>query len=197
MKSKSKHLNDDEILWTLVESKDHNKDQEKHLMGCKLCHEKQTSINNELNQLGTLARQYAPKPRRSLRPVLITQNVNTSYRQMKKTFVYVVMFIICIGGVFGMWPSQTQKIDSIVMEQAKTKIDSLINPYIEDSFQIDNYSILPNVFKYIIVDDYNNSEDSFYDYFLQMEDTVIEVNLDINEQTKFQNIKLFRSKMLS
>ncbi|KPA10059.1 hypothetical protein MHK_009761 [Candidatus Magnetomorum sp. HK-1] len=192
MQNKAKHLNDDIILWTLVDPENTHSDSQTHLMECTLCQQKQAELNNDLTKLGQLARQYVPEPRRTLRPVLVP-TVRKQFFRLKNALVYVMMLMICIGGVFGLWPTQKQQLDEVVMQQTKVHIDSLNNQFFMDNLRLDIYSILPNEFQDIVIDDFNITEDPFYDYFFQIEDSVIESNIDINEQTKCINSKRFQT----
>ncbi len=62
MKDKSNHLNEDEILFSLVEEPDLPEEIKSHLLACLVCQEKKKALMTELERLGKMARDFTPLP---------------------------------------------------------------------------------------------------------------------------------------
>ncbi|NIQ37877.1 MAG: hypothetical protein GTN81_04715 [Proteobacteria bacterium] len=58
------HLNDDQILKTVVDEKDLPATVREHLSGCRLCRAKKDLLEENLAKLGRMAERASPSPRR-------------------------------------------------------------------------------------------------------------------------------------
>jgi hypothetical protein len=159
----TKHLNDDAILWTLIDPDKLKASEKKHVQNCQICQKKQTALQQELTGIKQLSQLFLPKPKHNLRPVSIEKTVSPAFLRMKKAFVYAFMVLICVGGVFGLWPIQNKSIDHPAIEQAKNSIENMMNV---TDYKINNgtYSILPVTFQYIVADEFEILSTPFYDY---------------------------------
>lgn len=64
----SDHLNEDQLICTVVDSNDSPRWARGHLNECGLCQANQARLENELSELGRLAEAYAPAPRKKRYP---------------------------------------------------------------------------------------------------------------------------------
>jgi len=71
MENKSMHLNEDQILVSLVDENDLPEDLKSHLQACPICQEKKITLISELENLGKTAKAFTPLPRQ--KPVLFLQ----------------------------------------------------------------------------------------------------------------------------
>jgi len=160
---KSKHLIDDTILWTLIDPDKLQVNERTHLKECQICQAKQADLKKELSEMRQLACEFLPKPKRNLRPVLIEKTRPLVFLRVKNAFAYALMLMICVGGVFGLWPTQDNAIDQVAIEQETHSIEKMFQE-LDDNQQNDNYSILPFTFQYIVVDEFEIMANPFYDY---------------------------------
>ncbi len=68
MKEKKIHMNEDQVLLSLIDENDLPKEMRSHLEGCKACQDKRASLLSELECLGKMAGKFTPAPRK--RPIL-------------------------------------------------------------------------------------------------------------------------------
>jgi len=153
---KSNCLDENAILLSMVDSGY----QSSHLQECQACMEKQQAIVKELHTLKQLSNDCLPKPRRSLRPVSIVQVNTFQYVRLKQSLVYAMMLLICVGGIFGLWPTQNPQKDQLAMDQATEYIEQVS----ENQFYPQKDSILPVSFHYIAADEFEVMNNPFYDY---------------------------------
>jgi len=79
MKDKSMHLNEDQILLSLVDENDLSGDIKGHLLECPVCQEKKTALMSELEHLGEMAKDFTPLPQQ--KPVLVfREHLHFSFR---------------------------------------------------------------------------------------------------------------------
>jgi len=160
----TKHLNDDNILWTLITPDMLQANEKQHFQACPVCRDKQTSLLQELNEINIRSREYLPKPKRNLRPVTIEKSASPVFYRMKHGLVYACMVMICVGGVFGLWPTQKKSpINSVAIEQTQKNIAELLQT-MDTNQQTNNDSILPVTFQYIVPDEFEIMSEPFYDY---------------------------------
>jgi len=159
----TKHLNDDALLWTLIDPDKLKASEKRHLQDCPICQDMQTSLQVELNDLKQKSQAFLPKPKRNLRPVSIEKTVSPVFFRMKKSLVYAFMIMICVGGVFGLWPTQNKNFNNLAIEQAKDSIENMLN-VTDDTINNGTYSILPVTFQYIVADEFEIMSTPFYDY---------------------------------
>ncbi|MBF0452257.1 MAG: hypothetical protein HQK75_16260 [Candidatus Magnetomorum sp.] len=190
MNNQTNHLNDETILWSMIDAEKIQDIQSKHLNECLSCQKKQSDVINELTELGRLTRQYAPTPRRSLRPVSIAPDLQ--FLRLKRVFVYASMIMICVGGVLGLWPTQYQQRDEIAVQQAKEEIEQLLRPISEDNWTNETYSILPDAFRYMVADEFDIMDVPFYDYVFPIDIPVNEPQENSDEQTKYLHYQGFQ-----
>jgi len=159
----TKHLIDDTILWTLIDPDKLQINEKKHLQECQLCQDRQASLHQELSEIKQLSREFLPKPKRNLRPVSIEKTVSPVFYRMKNALAYTLMIMICVGGIFGLWPTQNKDIDQIAIEQATESIEEMLQT-MEKNQRNGTYSLLPATFQYIVADEFEIMSDPFYDY---------------------------------
>jgi hypothetical protein len=68
MKDRDTHLNEDQIIVSLMDENDLTEDMKGHLLACPACQEKRTALISELENLGKMAKDLTPLPKR--KPVL-------------------------------------------------------------------------------------------------------------------------------
>ena len=175
------HIDENNLLWSLIDEKAIENSHINHLKECSTCQKKQSDLIGELNELGRLAHHYTPTPRRSLRPVATTRN-NLQFLRVKNALVYAMMLMICIGGILGIWPTQNQQTDKIAIIEAKQQIENMFIP--ENDWNEKTYSILPDEFQYMVVDEFDLISVPFYDYVFPVNIPENEIDSDIDEQTK-------------
>jgi hypothetical protein len=156
----TKHLVDDTILWTLIDPSRLEENDSQHFNKCQICQEKQASFQQELNEIKQLSRKCLPVTTRNLRPVSTQKTVPRVFFRVKNALAYACMIMICIGGVFGLWPTQDKSTDQVAMEQASNFIEEMMDV----NQQNDKYSILPFTFQYIVADEFEVMSNPFYDY---------------------------------
>jgi hypothetical protein len=190
MNNQINHLDEETLLWSLIDKDSIEKDHLKHLKECTECQQKQVDLNHELKRFGCLAREFSPTPRRSLRPVSIVTNHRFVFFQLKNAFVYTLMVMICIGGVLGLWPTQTKHPDELAIKEATQQIEDILIQ--ESTWKEQNYSILPDAFQYMIVDEFDMMSIPFYDYVFPINIPDNKNQDQLDEQTKrfYQQLNL-------
>ena len=68
MKEKGTHLNEDQILLSLVDERDLSGDMKSHLLACSVCQDKKGVLMSELERMGQMANDFTPLPQK--KPVL-------------------------------------------------------------------------------------------------------------------------------
>jgi hypothetical protein len=168
MSTKEKmHLEDDTIIRTLVAPDMLQVNERQHLQNCRMCQDRQTNFQQELNEIKHLCQEYLPKPKRNLRPVSVVKTSSPVILRMKNALVYTLMIMICVGGVLGLWPTQDKTIDTIAIEQASDSIETMLQAT-DNTNQNGTYSILPTTFQYIVADEFEIMSYPFYDYVFPM-----------------------------
>jgi len=172
VKKEKQHI-DDAILWALIDPDKLQDHEKKHLQECRVCQDMELSLQQELLEIKQLSREYLPKPKRNLRPVSIEKSVSPVLLRIKQSLVYAFMVMICIGGVFGLWPTQDKAIDKIAMEQATSSIEEMLQT-IDSKHENGTYSILPATFQYIVADEFEIMSNPFYDYVFPISTLVVD-----------------------
>jgi len=162
MPKQPNHINENTILWTLIDPDRLSAYEKEHLNGCQSCMEKSLSIKNELNELKDLSHRLMPKPRRNLRPITTVQTVSPQLFKLKHALVYTLMLVVCVGGVLGIWPTQEHMRDDVAIEEATQFIQDMRNS--PTSNHNGTYSILPTSLQYIAADEFDIMSNPFYDY---------------------------------
>ena len=68
MKDRVGHLNEEQIIDSVIEGGGLTEEQRRHLETCPLCSEQRGALRSELDRLGRMAADYTPKPQN--RPVI-------------------------------------------------------------------------------------------------------------------------------
>ena len=161
MKDKSMHLNEDQILLSLVDENDLSEDMKSHLLACIVCQEKKTALMSELQHLGEMAKDFAPLPQQ--KPVLLfrePRHLSLHLRILVAGFA-VVLIIACL------W-SLVLFTDSSKPMTARLSTELEAHLYLMDD--ILKESALPEYYLDIAVASYNYFDDEFLEFVVPLEE---------------------------
>lgn len=65
------HLNESQLLWSVVDEAELPLAEQQHLASCAVCHSEQERLQRELSALGEMAKRFAPSPRTTMRLSLL------------------------------------------------------------------------------------------------------------------------------
>ena len=155
MKDKNIHLNEDQILLSLVEEHDLSEETRSHLLACLLCQEERTALMSELEHLGEMAKDFSPMPQN--KPVLPFRESGHFIfnRPVLSAGFAVVLIIACL------W-SLTLFIDSSKQMTPGLSTDMKVDLYLMDD--ILEESALPEYYLDIGVASYTYFDEEFMDF---------------------------------
>ncbi|MCP4105999.1 MAG: hypothetical protein GY749_10745 [Desulfobacteraceae bacterium] len=174
MKSNNFHIDEDQLIIAVVDQDDLPVAVQSHLSECPECLEKKRQLEQELETLGHMAREFAPLPRAKAGHIMsriraAVQGKNKGFRSWHPVFAtcFVVLFLIV-----GMWMTSPPIKDS--SEQITAR---LINEMEEDQYFILEIkaleeNALPEIYPYISGESYNCYDDEFINYVVPMEETL-------------------------
>jgi hypothetical protein len=120
MKDKGTHLNEDQILTSLVEKKDLPEERRRHLENCAVCQDKRTSFLSELEYLGKMAGEFTPRPQR--KPVLpARESGRQRFRRLAfvSGFAAAVLVAILCSVILFSDSSKQNKVDLAVQSEVR------------------------------------------------------------------------------
>ncbi len=161
MKENRTHLNEDQILLSLVDENDLSDDAKGHITACQVCREKKTALMSELENLGEIAKDFAPLTRK--KPVLVSRKSWHSVlrRPMFASGFAVIFIAVCLLGL-------TLFIDSSKQITARLSTEAEEDMYLlEDILE---KSALPEYYLDITVTSNNYFDDEFLEFITPMEE---------------------------
>jgi hypothetical protein len=99
MKDRGMHVDEDQILLSIVDGDDLSEDMKDHLTACPLCREKRTVLRCDLERLGEMAKEFTPLPRKGpVRPLSKPHRFPLRLPVFAAGFA-VVLLIACLWGL--------------------------------------------------------------------------------------------------
>jgi len=162
MKDENMHLNEEQILISLVDEKDLAKDNQSHLQSCLACREKKTALMSELDRLGKMTKEFTPLPRQKARVYLPESRRRRFLRPVFAAGFAVAFIIVCLL-------SLKMFIDSPKEMTARLSPESGADLYLIDDLLEE--SILPEYFLDIAVASYSYFDDEFIKFVVPLEES--------------------------
>jgi hypothetical protein len=160
MKEKDVHLNEDQILLSLVDEKDLSGKRHSHLLDCAVCQKKRMSLMSDLERLGEMARDFAPLPEKKLvRPLREPRHFSFRLPAFAAGLASVVL-------IASLW-SLTFFTDSSKQMTAQLSMETEISLDLVDD--ILGESILPQYYLDISAASYSYFDDEFLEFLVPTE----------------------------
>jgi hypothetical protein len=70
MRSRDIHLNEERLICSVVDQNDLSADEQNHLFTCSVCQGEKQQLEQELTNLGRMAKEFAPLPEKNIIPLL-------------------------------------------------------------------------------------------------------------------------------
>ncbi len=139
MNSKNLHLNEDQVIRSVVDENDLPATVRNHLSTCLVCQGKKQQIEQELSTLGGMASQFAPLPRREVRLPVYKPRSLWSWRP-----VFAVGFaaVLLIAGIwwYALVTTSQEKMMSQIMWETKQDEQLMAEIYaLEEYAPVDVY----------------------------------------------------------
>lgn len=138
MNSKNLHLNEDQVIRSVVAENDLPATVRNHLSTCLVCQGKKQQIEQELSTLGRMAREFAPLPRREVRLPLYKPRSLWSWRPV---FVAGFAAVLLIAGIwYALVATSQEKMMSQIMWETKQDEQLMAEIYaLEEYAPVDVY----------------------------------------------------------
>ncbi len=139
MNSKNLHLNDDQVIRSVVAENDLPPTVRNHLSTCLVCQGKKQQIEQELSTLGRMAREFAPLPRREVRLPFYKPRSLWSWRPV---FVAGFAAVLLIAGIwwYALVTTSQEKMMSQIMWETKQDEQLMAEIYaLEEYAPVDVY----------------------------------------------------------
>ena len=161
MKDNSMHLNENQLLVSMIDESDLSEDVKGHLDACQICQEKKTAFMSELENLGKTAKDFTPMPR--LKPVLpLRESRHSSFHlPVFASGIAVFLIIACLLS-FALFTDSSKQIT--VQLATETEVDVY---FLEDILE---ESALPEYYLDIAVTFNGYFDDEFLEFITPMEE---------------------------
>lgn len=161
MKDKSIHLNEDQILLSLVDVNDLSGDRKSHLLACSVCQERKAALMSELEHLGEMARAFVPLPQQ--KPALV---IRESRHPGFRLPVFAAGFAVVL--VIACLLSLVLFTDSSKQMTARLSTEMEADLYLVDD--ILEESALPEYYLDMAVASYSYFDDEFLEFVVPLEE---------------------------
>ena len=117
MKSRNLHLDEDQIIRSVVDENDLAATVRNHLSTCVVCQVKKQQIEQELRSLGYMAKEFAPLPQQKVRPFHKT----SSLWSWRPVFATGFAAILLIAGIwwYGLFTSSQEKMMAQIIRETE------------------------------------------------------------------------------
>lgn len=161
MKATNMHLNEDQVLLSLVDENDLTEDVKTHLQSCALCQEKKMALISELEWLREMAKNLAPLPQN--RPVILlpeSRHLNF-HLPLFATGAGVLLIVFLWSMIFfsDLSKQKTPPFSPEIMGADIVLLDNLLEE-----------SALPEVYLDIVVASNSDFDDDFLEFFIPQEE---------------------------
>ncbi|NVM22244.1 MAG: hypothetical protein HWN68_10755 [Desulfobacterales bacterium] len=139
MNSKNLHLNEDQVIRSVVDENDLTATVGSHLSTCLVCQGKKQQIEQQLSTLGRMARELAPLPRREVRLPFDKPRSLWSWRPV---FVAGFAAVLLIAGIcwYALVTTSQEKMMSQIMRETKKDEQLMAEIYaLEEYAPVDLY----------------------------------------------------------
>jgi len=139
MKDKKIHLNEDQILLSLIDENDLPKEMRSHLENCNACQDKRASLLSELECLGKMAGEFTPEPRqRPILPVRESGRKRYHFPVFATGLASAVLVVFLCSIIFFSGPSEQMNTDLSVKSEVRLHLmeeileePALSGPYLD------------------------------------------------------------------
>ena len=139
MNSKNLHLNEDQVIRSVVDENDLPATVRNHLSTCLVCQGKKQQIEQELSTLGRMAREFAPLPRREVRLPFYKPRSLWSWRPV---FVAGFAALLLIAGIWwsGVFTTSQEKMMAQIIRETEKDEQLMAEIYaLEEYAPVDVY----------------------------------------------------------
>jgi hypothetical protein len=160
MKDKSTHLNEDQILFSLVDENDLSDDTKNHLLACPVCQDKKMGLAAELERLGEMVKDFTPaSQKRPLPPSQESRHFSFRLPAFAAGFA-LVLLIACIWGL-ALFTDSSKQMTAQLSTEMKEGLD-LMEDIMEEA-------VLPEYYLDIAVASYSYFDDEFLEFVVPLE----------------------------
>jgi len=163
MKDKDIHLNEDQILVSLVGEEDLSVEKRRHLLDCDVCQAKRMTLMSELERLGEMARDFAPLPEKK---VVIPLREPRHFSFRLPAFAAGLALIVLIASV---WSLMFFADSSKQMSQMTAQLSRGTEISLDLVDDILGESILPQYYLDIFAASYSYFDDEFLEFLVPVE----------------------------
>ncbi len=163
MKNRHIHLDEDQLIYSVVDQNDLPAAVQNHLFGCKECQEKKQQLEQDLSNMARLANELAPLPHRKIRPL-----PQDSHRHWNWRPVFVAGFTALLL-IFGIWRSSQLTIyHEYQMTKLFREMEGDQNLMVE--IQALEENAMSDIYLEISGEPYSYSDDKFFEFVIPLEE---------------------------
>ena len=163
MKDNSVHLNEDQLLLSLVDENDLSEDIKNHLLGCPACRRKKTTFVLELDRLGEKAKDFAPDLKQN--PAFLFQKAQNSFPRRPIFAVGLALVLITVLSLSILLFTDSSKQMTAQLSTEKENYLYLLDEILEEPY-------LPDPYLDITAASNSDFDDEFVEFIFPMEDPV-------------------------
>lgn len=174
MKNKNFHINEDQLIIAVIDQNDLPAAVRLHLSKCPACQEKKRQLDQELGNLGRMAREFAPLPKRKASHILShildgIQKTNTGLWSWRPLFAASFAALFLIAGIWMTSPpvkntSQEQMTARIINEMEEDQYFILEIKALEEN-------ALPDFYPYVSGESDRYFDEEFINFVVPVEET--------------------------
>jgi hypothetical protein len=163
VKSENIHLDEDQVIYSVVDENSLTATIRNHLYSCPICQRKKQQMEQELHNLGGMAKKFAPLPRKEFRLPLHKTPISWSWRPVFATGFAAIILIAVIWWSTLFTPSQKKMMAKNILEMEKDQ------QLMAEIFTMEEYAPL-DFYPDISVESYISYFDEFMEFVVSMEE---------------------------
>ncbi|QTA90670.1 hypothetical protein [Desulfonema magnum] len=164
MKSKTIHLDEDQLIWSVVDENDLAPAVRNHLSSCPVCQERKRHFEQELNNLGNMTKAFSPLPREKPVPV-----VQIFRNWLRPAFVSGFALVLLIMGIWWSSPFPVSQENRMTQAVGEMEDDSQL---VVEIRVVEEYA-LPDLYMDIAGESYGYFGDEFLEFVVPLEENQI------------------------
>ena len=161
MEDKRMHLNEDQILLSLVDEMDLSEHTKSHLQVCPVCQEKKTALMSELERMGEMAKHFTPLPQQ--KPMLpLRESWHFRFRLPIFAAGLAVILLIAFLGSMSLFTDSSKQMTSRLSTEREADL-----PLMDDLLE---EFAMPEYYLDIAVDSSGYFDDEFLKFVVPLEE---------------------------
>lgn len=161
MEDKRMHLNEDQILLSVVDETDLSEHKKSHLQACPICQEKRTALMSELERMGEMAKHFTPLPQQ--KPMLpFRESWHFGFRLPIFAAGLAVILLIAFLGSMSLFTDSSKQMTVRLSTEREADL-----PLMDDILE---ESAMPEYYLDIAVDSSSYFDDEFLKFVAPLEE---------------------------